>query len=265
MKIGVVTKKTILFFGICLAFAAGILYYTLDTVQLARSIQTASRPRELPIYSVATNDKIAAIGINCAWDDSGLDGLLAMLEKRQVKATFFMVGDWCEKYPDAAKKIAQAGHEIGSHSHTHPDMTTLGKEQILSQLAQSKTVIDQTCGTDITLFRPPSGAYNDLSIATAREAGWEVIQWSNDSLDWKGLSVDEISARVTGQAAPGDIMLFHLGKENMAPALERVVDTLSADGYRFLTVGEMVYPEPYQIDHTGRQFHIGSETVGTGK
>ena len=81
-----------------------------------------------------------------------------------------------------------------------------------------------------------------------------MIQWSNDSLDWKGLSVEEITARVTGAAGPGDVvLLFHAGKPNAAEALRRVIDTLAAQGYRFAPVGELVYGPPYTIDHTGRQ------------
>lgn len=147
------------------------------------TMHTNSRPRELPIYSVETSEKKVALGINCAWDDSDIDILLKLLDERKIKATFFIVGDWCDKYPQAVKKLADAGHELGSHSDTHPDMTKLSREQIVQQLTRSKQKIEAVSGKAIGLFRAPSGAYNDLVVTTARDLGWEVIQWSNDIFD----------------------------------------------------------------------------------
>lgn len=237
---------------LCLLIAALILLGT------AVNIMPVGAPqRALPIYSVETEKPLVSLGINCAWDDSDIDRLLELLDRHSVKATFFFVGDWCDRYPDAVKRIAATGHELGSHSDTHPDMTKLSREQIEQQLTRSGDKIETLTGVRPTLFRAPSGAYDDEVVQTARALGWEVIQWSNDSLDWKGLSAQEISARVIKQATPGDIMLFHAGKPNTAAALDTVLTELTARGYRFVPVGELIYPAPYTIDHTGRQFAGG--------
>ena len=220
---------------------------------VGRSLLTSAKPRELPIYSVEREEKLAALGINCAWDDSDIDVILSLLEERQVKATFFLVGDWCRKYPEAAQKLAQAGHELGSHSDTHPDMTKLSQEEIQAQLERSRETIQEVTGQTVRLFRPPSGAYNDLVVSTARTLGWEVIQWSNDSLDWKTPPVESMVERVCRKAAPGDILLWHAGRKNTPAALAQVLDQLMGQGYQFVTVGELIYPQPYTIDHTGRQ------------
>lgn len=220
----------------------------------ANTIHTQAQKRELPIYSVAVNEKKAAVGINCAWDDSELSRLLEILKAHEVKATFFIVGDWCDRYPQAVKQIAKEGHEIGSHSDTHPDMTKLSREQIIAQLDRSKQKLEQVSEQKVSLFRPPSGAYNNLTIETARELGWEVIQWSNDSIDWKTPPVEEMVSRVCKKAAPGDIMLFHLGKKNTPLAMEKILDELCAQGYEFVPVGELILPAPYRLDHTGRQY-----------
>lgn len=218
-----------------------------------RAMHTSAAKRELPVYSVDTEEKVAALGINCAWDDSDIDKLIGLLDERKIKATFFLVGDWCKKYPEAAKKLSAAGHELGSHSNTHPDMTKLGREEIVKELDDSKRIIEETTGQKLHLFRAPSGAYNDMVISTAHALGWEAIQWSNDSVDWKTPPVEEMVEKVCGRAAPGDIMLWHAGKANTPAALAQTLDQLTTRGYHFVTVGELIYPAPYTIDHTGRQ------------
>lgn len=218
-----------------------------------KAVQTAAAPHELPIYSVITDEKQLSLTINCAWDDSDIDQLLQILSDRNIKATFFIVGDWCDKYPQAVQKLADAGHELGSHSDTHPDMTRLSREQIAEELRASKEKIESVSGKPIHLFRAPSGSYNDLVVSTARSLDWEVIQWSNDSIDWKDPPVEEMTQRVLKKAQPGDILLFHAGKKNTPAALEIILDDLQAQGYQFVPVGSLIYPEPYSIDHAGKQ------------
>ncbi len=244
-------------FALALALTFAVIFCLLGTVKTA--IRTNAVPRDLPIYSVNTLEKQIALTINCAWDDSDIDRLLQLLEDRNLKATFFIVGDWCDKYPNAVQKLADAGHELGSHSDSHPDMARQNREQITAELNVSKQKIEDCSGQKIHLFRPPSGSYNNLVISTARTFGWEVIQWSNDSVDWKEPAVDEMVERVLKKAAPGDILLFHAGKKNTPAALEIILDRLLAEGYRFVTVGELIYPAPYTIDHAGRQSALSSK------
>ena len=217
----------------------------------------AAAARQLPIYSVETTEKRAALGINCAWDDSGIDEILSLLKQRGIKATFFLVGEWCEKYPQAAQKLAQAGHELASHSQTHRDMTQLDQEQIAWELGTSAESIRTATGREPRLFRPPSGAYNDLLVSTARDLGWEVVQWDVDSLDWKEPPVGEMVERVCEKCRPGSILLWHAGKPDTPEALAQSLDRLQGEGYTFCTVGELLYPPPYRLDHTGRQFPEG--------
>ncbi|WP_242968943.1 polysaccharide deacetylase family protein [Marasmitruncus massiliensis] len=165
-------------FVLVLAVTLAVVCCLLGTVKTA--IRTNAVPRELPIYSVNTPEKQMALTINCAWDDSDVDQLLQILEDRNIKATFFIVGDWCDKYPDAVRKLADAGHELGSHSDTHPDMARQTREQITAELNASRRKIEDVSGQEIHLFRPPSGSYNNLVVSAARALGWEVIQWSND-------------------------------------------------------------------------------------
>ena len=143
----------------------------------------ASNGRSLPIYSVQTPEKKAAIGINCAWDDRDILPMLSTLQQNGVRATFFLLGEWAQKYPDAARTIARAGQEIGSHSNSHRDMDTLSQEEILQEIHLSCQNIHAACGQTPVLFRPPSGAYNDLVIDCIHRSGCIPIQWDLDTLD----------------------------------------------------------------------------------
>lgn len=243
-KIRIITGLTLLLVALFTVGAVGWLH---------PAVQTAATTRKLPIYSVDTPEQRVSLGINCAWDDSGLDEILQTLRDKNVKATFFLVGSFCRHYPEAVEKIAAAGHELASHSNTHPDMAKLTREEIKKQLDDSRSAIEQACGQRVSLFRPPSGSYNDLVVRTARELGWEVVQWDNDTLDWKGVSAADFVANGTKKLQNGSIILLHAGAKHTAEALPLLIDTVEQKGYAFCAVGDLILPAPYTIDHTGRQ------------
>lgn len=241
---------------IVFAAAAGLACGLLGIGGPRLAVQTAVSQRQLPIYSVDTPQKTVALGINCAWDDQDMDTILQTLCDKQVKATFFLVGSFCRQCPEAVRKIAQAGHELASHSNTHPDMTKLTREQIAGQLSDSRAAIEQAGGGRVRLFRAPSGAYNDLVVGTARELGWEVVQWDNDTLDWKGGEAPELVANGTKRLQNGSIILLHAGAKHTAEALPALIDAVRGAGYEFSPVGDMLLEQPCEIDHTGRQHPV---------
>lgn len=212
-----------------------------------------AKKRVLPIYSVEREDKTIAISFDCAWGAEHTDELLKIMDEQDVKCTFFMVQFWAEKYPDYVKKIAAAGHEIGTHSRTHPKMSELTKEQIQSELKTSCETIENVTGKKVDLFRPPFGDYNDLLVETAKEMGLYTIQWDVDSLDWKNLSGQEIALRVVNGAKSGSIILCHNNGLHTADALPVILSALKNKGYRFVAIGEMIYRENYSMKSDGRQ------------
>lgn len=212
-----------------------------------------AKKRVLPIYSVEREDKTIAISFDCAWGAEHTDELLKIMDEQDVKCTFFMVQFWAEKYPDYVKKIAAAGHEIGTHSRTHPKMSELTKERIQSELKTSREAIENVTGKKVDLFRPPFGDYNDLLVETAKEMGLYTIQWDVDSLDWKNLSGQEIALRVVNGAKSGSIILCHNNGLHTADALPVILSTLKNKGYRFVPIGEMIYRENYSMKSDGRQ------------
>lgn len=235
--------------AVCVAGAAGLL--------LVRAVANGEGGRRLPIYSVETEKKAVAVTFNCAWDDADIPQLLDILKERDIKATFFLLGTWAEKYPDSARAIAAAGHERGNHSNTHPDMAQCGKERICEEISGAEEKIFAATGERTVLFRAPSGSYNNLLVETAAEMGYKVIQWDDDSIDWKDPAPEDMTKRVLGRLQNGSIILFHSGAKNTPAALPGILDGIAGQGYQFLTVSEMVYAKNYTIAPDGRQKQAG--------
>ena len=217
--------------------------------------------RLLPIYSVETDEKKLSISFDCAWGVEYTDKLLDVMEKNNVKCTFFAVQFWVEKYPDYAKKIVAAGHELGTHSRTHPYMSKLSKTEILDELNTSSLAIEQLTEQKVTLFRPPYGDYDNELISACKERGLYPIQWDVDSLDWKNLSATEIAMRVINGAKNGSIILCHNNGLHTAEALPMIFSTLQNRGYQFVPIGELIYKNNYTLDHNGRQHFITNSAL----
>ncbi len=217
------------------------------------AVAALAKKRVLPIYSVERDDKTVAISFDCAWGTEHTDELLKIMDEQDVKCTFFTVQFWVERYPEYVKKIAAAGHEIGTHSRTHPKMSELTKEQIQSELKTSCEAIENITGKKTELFRPPFGDYDDLLVETAKEAGLYTIQWDVDSLDWKNLSGQEIALRVINGVQSGSIILCHNNGLHTADALPVILSTLKNKGYKFVPIGELIYRENYSMRSDGRQ------------
>ena len=150
---------------------------TIANVRKVETVQTSSQEKELPIYNVQTDEKKVAFTMNCAWNADDIDKILETLQKNNVKITFFLVGEWVDKYPEAVKKIYEAGHEIGSHSNTHPHVNNLTAEKNLEEIKLSVDKIEKITGYKIEIklritmknflkyaqeMTPNDGIYNQL-------------------------------------------------------------------------------------------------------
>ncbi len=244
---------------VCLLFGVGccLIYCVRTGVENAETVGagTSSR-RSLPIYSVETDEKKVAISFDCAWGVEHTDKLLEYMEKNDVKCTFFAVQFWVEKYPEYVRKIIDAGHEMGTHSRTHPYMSKLSKAQIVDELTTSSQAIEEITGKKVTLFRPPYGDYNNQLIDTCNEMGLYPIQWDVDSLDWKNLSAQEIALRIVNGAKNGSIILCHNNGLHTAEALPMIFATLKNRGFTFVPISELIYKENYYMDVNGRQHKL---------
>lgn len=168
-----------------------------------------------------------------------------------MKATFFLVGQWAEKYPESVKALYDAGMEIGNHSDTHPHMAGLSASEIGAEITACSEKIEAVTGQTPTLFRCPYGEYDNEVIDTVNGMGMNAIQWNVDSLDWKGIGPEEICERVTRNVVPGSIILFHNAAEHTPEALADIIEYLLAEGYEIVPVSELLLTGEYTIDHTG--------------
>ncbi len=219
----------------------------------AYAVYYGNTPRLVPIDSVEREDKVVSISFDCAWGTEYTDDILKALKVSDVRATWFMVEFWTEKYEDFVKKISEAGHEIGTHSSTHSYMSKQNAEEIKLELSSSAEAIEKITEKKVELFRPPYGDYDDELIKTASELGYYTIQWDVDSLDWKDLSAADIAMRVINGVKNGSIILMHNNGLHTAEAVPIILETLKNRGYSFVPIGELIYKENYTIDGAGRQ------------
>lgn len=213
----------------------------------------ANLNRRLPIYCVERDDKKIAISFDCAWGTEYTDAILRILAQNDIKCTFFAVEFWVEKNPEHAKKIVDAGHELGTHSKTHSYMSKQNEKEIRDELTSSSAVIERVTGKKPNLFRAPYGDYDNLLIDVATELGLYTIQWDVDSLDWKNLSATEIALRVVNGVKSGSIILCHNNGLHTAESLPMIFSTLKNRGYEFVPIGELIHKTDYTIDPTGKQ------------
>lgn len=238
-----------------LALAAILLIGTGYGLSKTVSVSNTVNGRELPIYSVETEEKKVALSFDAAWGNEDTQKILDILAKYNVHVTFFMTGGWVESYPDDLKKIQEAGHDLGNHSENHKNMSQLSDAECQEELMKVHNKVKELTGVEMNLFRPPYGDYDNHVITNAKECGYYAIQWDVDSLDWKDYGVDSIIQTVTEHKSlqNGSIILMHNGAKYTAEALPTVIETLQAKGYTIVPISELIYKDDYHLDVTGRQ------------
>ncbi|MBE7048427.1 MAG: deacetylase [Ruminococcaceae bacterium] len=261
MKIFVLSKKPLIAYILVLFSAAILLIFSSNSATSVFNPEGADRL--LPIYNVDRGtEKVCTLTFDAAWDDKDTDQLISILDTYQVKATFFMVGSWVEKYPESVKKFADHGHEIMNHSDTHPHINQLSEEKVRQEIIGCADKIEAVTGKRPTLFRGPYGEYNNTVIRQAETLGHKTLQWDVDSLDWKDLETEDIVTRVLKRVKPGSVMLFHNGAKNTPAALPQIIEKLQAEGYRFVTATELLLPEPTVVNRQGTQVAQDLPTPG---
>ena len=218
------------------------------------SVLTSSfNSKLLPIYNVQTDENKVAFTMNCAWNADDIDSILKTLEQNNVKITFFLVGNWIDKYPEAVKKINYAGHEIASHSDTHPHVNKLSYEKNISEIEKSNEKIKAITGKKTSIYRTPFGEYNDVVIKAATDKGYYAIQWNIDTLDYTGLNGKEMWNRIDNKIKKGDIILSHNGTLHTADSLDMIIKNIKKKGLDIVTVSELIYKDNYNINSAGVQ------------
>ncbi|NLY46255.1 MAG: polysaccharide deacetylase family protein [Tissierella sp.] len=172
--------------------------------------------------------------------------ILDLLKKHNIKATFFVLGQLAEKYPDIIKRQVNEGHEVGNHTYSHFDITKISKDEFKEEFRRTQDIISSLTGVESNVFRPPYGLYNENVVKIINEQQSNIILWTydQDSKDWSNPGVDKIVDTTVANIKNGDIILFHdyvyHETSNTVSALESIIPELINKGYNFVTVSELM-------------------------
>lgn len=163
--------------------------------------------------------------------------ILDVLEKNGVCATFFVLGSRIEGHEDMLTRMDELGCEIGNHSFSHADLTRLSKADCQRELSDTDAEIRRVTGHEASVVRPPYGYYNKTVMSAAERP---LILWTVDTNDWRGKAPGEIADYVIQQAKEGSVILMHDQQTQTADAMEMIIPTLIEEGFRFVTVSELI-------------------------
>ena len=211
--------------------------------------------KKLPIYCVDTTENKIALSFDAAWGAEDFQKIMDILDKHNIKVTFFMTGEWVEANPECVKQLVSKGHDLGNHSENHPDMTTLSAQEQVQEITKVHNRVKELTGYEMFLFRPPFGAYDNTVVDTVYSLNYYPIQWDVDSLDWKDYGADSIINTVCNhkELGPGSIILCHNGAKYTAQALDGMITNLKDQGYEFVPISQLIMRENYHMDVTGKQ------------
>jgi peptidoglycan/xylan/chitin deacetylase (PgdA/CDA1 family) len=205
---------------------------------------SAKYPHEVILHGPRRRE--VALTFDDGPDDVWTPKVLDALARSGVPATFFVVGQRCERVPQVLVRISREGHAIGNHSWDHANLSKLGTEAIRTQIQKTDATIRRLTGHTPSMLRPPYGALSDAVVNEARRAGKIIVLWNVDSLDWMQLKGRQVAANILSHASPGSIILQHSAGgtgENLqgtVDALPVVVRLLRERGYRFRTVPQLL-------------------------
>jgi polysaccharide deacetylase family sporulation protein PdaB len=238
--------SSIIVFSLLIGVVVGLIY-GVKYVCLAKEDTT------MPIYKVDTKDKKIALTFDVAWGSENINYIMDVLDKYNIKSTFFLVGSWIDDNEDLTKDIFYRGHELGNHSNTHADLTSLSKDDAQDEIEYTTNKIYDLTGYKSSLYRPPFGTVDDDVMEICTDLGYQVIKWDVDSYDWKEIGPIHIVERVVKGAKSGSIILLHADVENVSDYLENIIVRLVSNGYELVPVSNLLYKNNYIIDSNGIQ------------
>lgn len=189
-----------------------------------------------PVRELDPNGKYVALTFDDGPEPGSTEKILDVLDKYDAKATFFLLGNRVQYYPEIVQEELKRGHEIGNHSWSHPVLTNLGIAQVQQEVNRTEEAIRNAIGQGATVFRPPYGAVNDTVRA---QIPTPVILWSIDTLDWKHRNASQLLPMVKKSMHNHAVILMHDIHQSTADGLDSVLAYLSSEGYEFITVSEM--------------------------
>jgi peptidoglycan/xylan/chitin deacetylase (PgdA/CDA1 family) len=206
-------------------------------------------PRKL-YWAGSAQDKKVALTFDDGPENYWTPKILEVLQKKKVKATFFVIGKQVQSYPEVLRQIYAQGHIIGNHTLNHADLTKMSSQEVEKELADCDTIINGIIGKSPRLVRPPFGFHNTIVDDTIYSKNQIIVLWSVDTEDWQGLAAKTIKDRVLPKMKNGYIVLQHDGVnphlQGSLEALPDIIDGLRSLGFEFVTIPELLRTEPYQ-------------------
>ena len=217
-----------------------LLVVVVFSLSFAGDIITPSNTEEeKAIYRGNPANKNVSLMFNVYEGTEYLDGILASLEKYDAVATFFVGGIWVSKNTDVLKKIYEAGHEIGNHGYLHRDHLKLSLLQNKEEITLCHRLVESAVGLQMTLFAPPSGAFNSVTLAAAHNLNYKTVMWSKDTIDWRDQDSGLIYSRATKNTSNGDLILCHLTSAT-SRTLENILHFFKKNGFKVVTVSQNI-------------------------
>lgn len=242
--------------GIVVLSFMALIFSGIKYLPKAITVSNHTNSKKIPICSVETSEQQVALTFDIDSVGKDLDLVLDILNKNNVKATFFITGKWIVNNKDGLIRIVNEGHDIGNHSYNHKHMDLLSAKECRDEILKVHKLVKDLVDVEMHLFRPPYGDFNNTVIHTAKELGYETIRWNIDSLDWKDYGVNDIIMQTVENEAlnNGSIIVFRLGTKYTPYALEELILKLQEKGYSLLALSELVYEKDYLVDLSGRQY-----------
>ena len=177
--------------------------------------------------------------------------LLEILARHNVKATFFLIGQYVKQRPDIARELTRAGHVVGNHTFSHPNLIFASPRQTKMQLLDCKQALSDAVGVHSRLFRPPFGGRRPDTLRIVRALGLQPVMWNVTGWDWRGKPAEYIERRIRHQVRGWDVILLHDGshaafgadRSQSVIATDRLISRYRSEGYEFVTVPQMMEVE----------------------
>lgn len=221
------------------AITNGVLALVLVVVGVVCFYPTAAHVSgvEDRVHYRGTSADGVSLMFNVYWGTQEVEGILEVLAEYGARATFFIGGSWADDNTACVRKIVEAGHEVGSHGYFHRDHTTLGYEGNVEEISHSVQFLQLAAGVPVTLFAPPSGAYDEDTVNAAESLGLRTVMWSRDTIDWRDKDEQTCYLRATDNLEAGELILMHPMEHTLA-ALPRILQYCNTHSLRPITVSE---------------------------
>ena len=191
------------------------------------------------IYRGNTQNPNVSLMFNVYENTQVVEEIVELLDKKGVKATFFVGGCWADDNAETLKKIVASGHELANHGYFHKDHKKLTYEKNKEEISLTGVVVKALCGVELTLFAPPSGSFNETTLEASFDLGYKVIMWSKDTIDWRDSDQNLIYNRATKNPSNGDLILMHPKKHTLS-VLPKIIDFHLNLGYKLTTVSKNI-------------------------